>query len=72
MRAAVEGDRADRRAGVDSEQRGLAIDFGANEQMILRRADERKGDVLQAARLQRGRSRARDRGQAKNRGKQES
>jgi hypothetical protein len=70
MRAAIQRHRANRRAGIDAEERGFAIDLGPHQQMILRRANERERDVLQTARLQR--PRADKRGQAESSAQQES
>jgi hypothetical protein len=70
MRAAIQRHRANRRAGINAEERGFAVDLGAHEQMILRRANERKRNVLQAARLER--PRAGERGQAESCAQQES
>jgi hypothetical protein len=72
MRAAIEGNRADRSAGIDAQKRRLAVDLGADEQVILRGANERKRNVLEAARLQRRRPGAGERGQAESSAKQES
>ena len=70
MGAATQRHRAHRRAGIHAEERRFAVDLGPHEQMILRRANKREGDVLEAALLER--FRAGERGQAESRTQQES
>ena len=53
MGAAIECDRADRRAGVDAEKRGFAVDLGPNQQMILGGANQRQRLILESAGLRR-------------------
>ena len=72
MGTAVERYGTDRRAGIHPEERRFAVNLGAHEQMILRGTNERERDILEAARLQRSRPRAGQRGQTERSAQQES
>ena len=61
MLAATQRNGADRRAGVDTEPGGLAVDEGADEEMILARTNEGQGFKLRRW-LSSGRLRSRRRG----------
>jgi hypothetical protein len=58
MGAAIHRDRADRRAGVDAQKCGLAVNLGPDEQMILARTDQRQRLVLECAGVRAAQSRS--------------